>query len=95
MNDVPLLDWVPPKPRGATFDEVRDAERLCAQAKRVLVYCLRMDCELHLDEISQATGDPEASVSARLRDIRKAGFNVDRRYIRRGLHAYYVSHKTS
>lgn len=82
-----------PTPRGATYSETRDGERLAAQGRRVLAYCLRMDCELTLAEISSATGDPEASISARLRDIRSAGFNVDSRHLRNGLWVYRVSHK--
>lgn len=82
-----------PKPRGATFEEARDGERLAAQGRRVLAYCLRMDCELTLSDIAAATCDPEASISARLRDIRRAGFNVDARPLNNGQWVYYVSHK--
>lgn len=90
MTDTPLLDrdW---RIEGATYDPVRDGARLCAQRRRVLAYCLRMDCELTLHEISEATGDPESSVSASLRDIRKTQrFTVDARQIRRGLWGYRV-----
>ena len=44
-----------------------------------------------LQVISEATGDPEASVSARLRDLRKPRFGaflIERRYVERGLFEY-------
>jgi len=50
-----------------------------------------------LGELSALTGDPEASISARLRDLRKprfGGLTVERKYIRRGLFAYRVAGET-
>jgi hypothetical protein len=47
-----------------------------------------------LADISKATGFPEASVSARLRDLRKlkfGGLNVQRDRIGEGLFVYWVS----
>lgn len=86
-GDAPLLDWTPPQPLGATLDADRDANRLTAQAKRV--YAIMKDGKEHtLSELSSATGDPEASVSARLRDIRRSGKTIDRRYVSNGLWAY-------
>lgn len=68
---------------GETFEAI-DYARLNAQARRV--YDVMVDGVWRtLAEISERTGDPEASVSARLRDFRKAKFGtatVDRR--RRG-----------
>lgn len=49
-----------------------------------------------LQEISSATGDPEASVSARLRDLRKpqfGGHKVDRVKLPNGKFEYRVSVK--
>lgn len=83
-----------PTPRGATFVEARDGARLAEQGRRVLAYMLRMDCECTLAEIAKGTGDPEASISARLRDIRAAGFNVDSRHLRGGQWVYRVSRKS-
>jgi hypothetical protein len=66
---------------GETYEPQHDQVRLNAQTQRV--YDFIKDGEWHtLGEISEATGDPEASVSARLRDLRKArfgGFTVDRK----------------
>jgi hypothetical protein len=77
---------------GETFDEGRDGERFTLQLGRVRA--LMLDGKWRtLAEIAEATGYPEASISARLRDLRKprfGGFQVERRYLRRGLHEYRV-----
>jgi len=69
---------------GATFDPDIDEVRLNRQHKRVLR--VMADGFWHtLHEISQATADPEASVSARLRDFRKlrfGGFTVERQRVK-------------
>jgi hypothetical protein len=69
---------------GATFDRTLDAPRLNTQAQRVFD-ALADGAWRTLREIAAKTGDPEASISARLRDLRKLAFGghkVDRR--RRG-----------
>jgi hypothetical protein len=74
MNDqLDLLSYRPPLPNihfhGATISIPFDLERLNAQMQRV--HGLMVDGKWRsLREISDATGDPEASVSARLRDYR-------------------------
>jgi hypothetical protein len=66
---------------GETYEQGVDRVRLNAQLQRV--FDLMKDGEWRtLSDIYRATGDPEASVSARLRDLRKAkfgGFSVERR----------------
>ena len=93
MSAFPLLDWTPPEPcdvRGATFNPERDGKRLNAQTQRV--HDLMRDGQWRtLAEIASGTGDPEASVSARLRDLRRFGFTVDRAYVSQGLHKYKVT----
>lgn len=75
---------------GITYDHARDARRLAGQQCRVLA--LMKDGQWRtLAQIAEHTQDPEASVSARLRDLRKpkfGGWLVERRYVRRGLHEY-------
>jgi hypothetical protein len=75
---------------GATYDHQRDARRLACQHNRVLAFM--RDSKWHaLSEIAEATGDPEASISARIRDLRKPRFGsyvVERRYVERGLFEY-------
>jgi hypothetical protein len=89
MTATPLLDWTPPEPKGDTYDPDRDGPRLAAQARAVLEFCLAHDW-VTLRALADACGAPEASVSARLRDLRRAGFQVERQYVARGLHKYRV-----
>jgi hypothetical protein len=75
---------------GCTFEENRDGSRLQAQLDRV--HAVMADGAWRtLRDLSESCGSPEASVSARLRDLRKpkfGGYEVERRYVRRGLHEY-------
>jgi len=85
-----LLAWTPPDPadfKGATFDSVRDGDRLNAQCKRVFDVMIRGEWET-LAGLSAKTGDPQASVSARIRDLRRFGFHIDKEYVQRGLWRY-------
>jgi len=69
---------------GITYQPEKDEARLTGQLKRVRE-CMSDSAWRTLAEISAVTGDPESSVSARLRDLRKPSFGlwtVDRR--RRG-----------
>lgn len=65
-----------PTPGGATYVEEIDGQRLNRQ--QAAVYHLMKDGRFRtLREIADATGYPEASVSARLRDLRKRPLNRD------------------
>lgn len=69
-----------PTPAGSTFDPEIDGPRLGRQQRAV--YGLMKDGiwrTLYL--IACATGAPEASASARLRDLRRSGLTVERRRI--------------
>ena len=58
---------------GETFDPYLDTDRLNEQSQRV--FRLMRDNQWRaLHEIAAITGDPEASISARLRDFRKPRF---------------------
>ena len=72
---------------GETFDRDRDGARLAAQEQRVFLV-MRDGAWRGLKEISALTGDPEASVSARLRGFRKMGYVVEGKYVSRGLWHY-------
>jgi hypothetical protein len=78
---------------GETFDPVRDAARLTAQLDAVRE--LMKDGQWRtLQQIAAAVGAPEASVSARLRDLRKERFGawtVERQHVGGGLFHYKVS----
>lgn len=75
----------------STYDPVLDGERLKKQLGRVKA--LMLDGEWRgLAEIAVATGAPEASASARLRDLRRHGLTVERQRVPggRGLHRYRI-----
>lgn len=75
---------------GQTYESNRDRERLKAQLSRVRQ--VMSDYEWHtLSDLSVLTDDPEASVSARLRDLRKVkfgGYVIERQYVSAGLWEY-------
>lgn len=83
------------QPDGDTYTPELDRVRLGAQAQRVLDIMADGHWRT-LGEISRATGDPEASCSARLRDLRKpltGGHHVERRHRGRpedGLYEYQL-----
>lgn len=77
---------------GPTFDAARDGQRLTEQLHRVKAL-VRDGQWRTLADIAAQTGDPEASVSARLRDLRKKKFGghaLEKRFVRRGLWMYRV-----
>lgn len=65
-NDLPLFS-------GPAFDPALDQKRLEGQIRRVYQVLLIGDW-LTLGEIRERTGDPEASISAQLRHLRKERF---------------------
>jgi hypothetical protein len=75
---------------GETYVHERDHDRLNAQLARV--HAVMRDHQWHtLDGVATVTGDPPASVSARLRDLRKnkfGGLAIERRYVSAGLWEY-------
>ena len=71
-----------------------DTARLTAQLAKVRTYMLGHGEWRSLAEIAAATGEPEASVSARLRDCRKVkhgGYSVERRRRSAGCWEYRMS----
>ena len=66
-----------------------DRERLGRQEAAVLAL-MRDGAWRSLRQISEATGAPEASASARLRDLRRDGWTVERDNRGGGLWAYRV-----
>jgi len=75
---------------GKTYDEERDRARLSRQINRV--FEAMRDRRWHtLGELEDRLGHPQASISARLRDLRKdkfGGYRVKRRYVGNGLWEY-------
>ena len=88
------LDLFSAKPAfgGATFEEDRDGGRLRAQYNRV--FNLMKDGRWRtLSDIEAMTHDPQGSISARLRDMRKPKFGghvVERKRLLGGLFVYRV-----
>ena len=84
---------------GRTYVPERDQKRLTTQYEKVQAVVLAwqeflIDPESRwftLKTLSDLLNIPEASLSARLRDLRKNGYIVEREYIRRGLHRYRVT----
>lgn len=75
---------------GVTIEPELDNDRLLTQLRKVLA--VMSDGQWHtLDDLAGATGCPEASCSARLRDLRKPRFGsriVERQRTNGGLHFY-------
>ena len=79
---------------GITINDERDNSRLSKQLEAVRCVARGTPGWFTLAEMANMTGAPEASVSARLRDLRKAkfgGYTVERKYVERGLWAYRVT----
>jgi hypothetical protein len=77
---------------GEDYDPLRDNSRLSAQLNRIKN--LMFDGKSRtLREIAEVTGDPEASISAQLRHLRKERFGahtVNKKYLGSGLYTYMV-----
>lgn len=84
-----------PAPRrfaGADYDHDRDAPRLSAQLDRVWD-CIKDHKKRTLKQIAELTGDPEASISAQLRHLRKprfGGHTIAKEYLGDGLYRYWL-----
>ena len=78
---------------GADYQDERDRPRLTGQIERV--FNRVKDGKWHtVEAIAKATGDPQTSVSAQLRNLRKAkfgGYNVEREHIEDGLYWYRLT----
>jgi hypothetical protein len=75
---------------GKTYDPAQDKTRLNRQLRNVFD-CMKDGKWRTLSEIAAQTGEPEASISARLRDLRKPRFGeygVPRQRRSQGLFEY-------
>lgn len=93
MTDTDLFTYNPPAPvafDGVTYDWQQDHERLKSQLWRV--FNLISDGKWRtLSEIAEDAGGSEASVSARLRDLKKEQYGahtVEKEHVRKGLWRY-------
>ena len=79
-----------PRFNGADYQPERDDVRLSGQVARVW-NCMCDSRWRTLGEIAAVTGDPEASISAQLRHLRKKRFGrhtIEREYLMNGLYRY-------
>lgn len=90
LDTVP--DYTPPRFDGPSLTEA-DHARLSGQMAAIVA--LMRDGEWRtLQQISDATGAPHASVSAQLRHLRKkrfGGHTVDRNHLGHGLYSYRLT----
>ena len=78
---------------GETIDQPRDGDRLRIQLGRIR-QLTSFGQWFTLADLERMTGFPQASISARLRDLRKpkfGGYTVERQYVERGLFRYRVT----
>ena len=84
------MDFTQVRFNGADYVPERDNQRLGKQLDRV-VWAMQDEMWHTLSAVARMTGDPEASVSAQLRHLRKpqfGGHTVERRYTSNGLYEY-------
>lgn len=77
---------------GADYDHERDSERLSGQQGRIITAMKNGEWRT-LREIAEMTGDPEPSISAQLRHLRKprfGGHTINRNYAGNGLYQYQL-----
>jgi len=90
-----LFSYLTPEPirfDGPAYESERDDERLTGQVLRIF-NCMKDGKWRTLAEIEQITHDPQASISAQLRHLRKKRFGeheVNRRSLGRGLFTYQL-----
>ena len=80
---------------GHDYVHSRDSKRLGTQLEQIRDFMEGKDY-LTLQEISESTGHPHASVSAQLRNLRKDRFGsrvIDRKHISNGLYSYKLMPK--
>lgn len=90
--DAPAIRSVEARFAGADYQPVRDDVRLTGQLMRIW-RVVKDGAWRSLSDIAVATGDPQASVSAQLRHLRKprfGGHTVERQYQGNGLYLYRV-----
>ena len=78
---------------GADYVPERDNVRLGNQLLRVKAAIASGQWKT-LSELAHETGDPEASISAQLRHLRKprfGSFNIERRHVSNGLYQYRLN----
>lgn len=93
MEQQELFAWKPPEPfiaHGQTFITIQDSKRLGEQCQRVHdAFKAHLGIWLTLSQLSDLTGDPEASISARYRQLKtEFGFPMERDRLKEGRGTY-------
>lgn len=92
-DDTPLLNWKAPEPPhflGKTYNPERDGKRLNKQLQAV--YDVLKDGKRRtLRQIADEANCPEASGSARIRDLRRLGFPMMKENLGSGTWSYWLS----
>ena len=95
MNEQPsLLDWQPPQPPvfhflGSTFKSERDQKRLSKQLKTV--HDVMQDGRKRtLRQLADDAGCPEASASARFRDLVRLSYPMMKENLGSGTWTYWM-----
>lgn len=99
MTQLSLDDYLKAARFEGPPDNAKDFDRLCGQIRRVYE-CMKSGRWLTLAEIEMHTGDPQASISAQLRHLRRARFGghiieKQRRFIEGGTWEYKLIRRTS
>lgn len=94
MSEPSIWDYLEEQARfdGPEYDHARDSPRLTAQISRVF-NLMKDGAKRTLEQIATETGDPQASVSAQLRHLRKkrfGGHKVDKEHVGNGLYVYWL-----
>jgi len=79
-----------PKFNGVRYNHVKDNVRLSGQMLRIYTVMMKGRWNT-LKQIEEATGDPQASISAQLRNLRKKKFGsntIEVRHVNNGLFEY-------
>lgn len=90
LFDIKTVVKTQPKFNGADYDSKRDDERLTGQLLRIYE-AIKDGRWMTLGEIENVTGDPQPSISAQLRHMKKQRFGshiIEKRYVHNGLYQY-------
>lgn len=91
MSALTFFDHIDQMAHGSTYDPEHDRERLGRQLQAVLTY-LRTHDRATLRQLSGYSGGSEAGCSARIRDLRKLGFDIQKERVEpgSGLYQYWL-----
>ena len=93
QTDHPLFDHIESlRFNGADYKPERDNKRLAGQLLRIF-NAMKSGNKFTLSELERITGDPQASISAQMRHLRKkrfGGHTLEKEYLGDGLYQYWL-----